>query len=226
MSLHYHGLPLTPFEMLDRLKGKHVCISFATARKKEVAWALKHAQSIMWDNGAFSAFTQGVTLDVQKFYRWVEPNLMHPHWAVVPDVINGTSKEQKKLLKGWPFDRALGAPVWHLGLPLHYLLYLADEWPRICLGSSDRYWKVGGMEWARRMDKAFDFLSSRRNTMPWIHGLRMLSQLGKRWPLASADSVNVARNFKSGWGKCPGCMSNKIDEVNNSVIWTPAVFRL
>lgn len=218
MALHYHGLPLTPMEKLELLVGKNVCISHATARPSQIDWALKNAQSIMWDNGAFTFHRSGEEFDLPAFYDWVGPKLGHPHWGVVPDVIGGTLEQQKALLATWPFPKSLGAPVWHLGMPLDYLLELCDEWPKVCLGSSEQYWKVGGEVWKQRMDETFDYLLAKRKHLPWLHGLRMLAQLKERWPLSSADSVNVARNFKSA-GKCPGCMANAIDACNPPLHW-------
>lgn len=220
MALHYHGLPLTPLATLyETFNGQNVCISYATARETNIDWALKHAQSVMWDNGAFSYYQKnGNDMDPNAFYAWLEGKLGHPHWAVVPDVIGGDVEKQREFLKTWPFRKELGAPVWHLGLDLDYLLELADEWPKVCLGSSAEYWQVGSPLWEARMDDAFDYLSSRRTSLPWLHGLRMLGQLHKRWPLSSADSVNVSRNYKSA-GKCPGCMANRINAVNPPLTW-------
>jgi hypothetical protein len=45
------------------------------------------------------------------------------------------------MVKTWPFPRALGVPVWHLGLPIDYLLELVDDWGRVALGSSGQYRK-------------------------------------------------------------------------------------
>jgi hypothetical protein len=205
--------------MLERLAGKNVCISYATTRPSNVYWARKHAQSIMFDNGAFSAFVSGLPFDYRGFYEWIEPHLGHPNWAVIPDVIDGSVDEQRALRATWPYDKSIGAPVWHLAAPLEYLLELVDEYPRVCFGSSGEYWKISkNGKWARRMDEAFDFLASKRTSLPWVHGLRMLSQLGNRWPLASADSVNVSRNY-TRVPECPGCMSHRIDMVNGPVKW-------
>lgn len=220
MALHYHGLPLTPYENLELVVGKNVCISHATTRKPQEQWALKNAQSVMWDNGAFTFYRSGQEFDLNAYYGWLEDKLGHPHWGVVPDVIGGTLEQQKDLLATWPYPKSLGAPVWHLGMPLEYLLELCDEWPKVCLGSSDKYWKVGGPEWHARMDETFDYLCSKRRVLPWLHGLRMLAQLTKEWPLSSADSVNVSRNYKTA-GKCPGCMANRIDAGNPPLRWTP-----
>lgn len=213
MTLHYHGLPLTPEIMLLDLGGRNVCISFATQRPKQVAISLKIMQSIMFDNGAFSAHTQGVPLDVPGFYAWIAPMLGHPNWAVVPDVIDGTVDDQLALLATWPFPKEFAAPVWHLDKPLDFLLHLVRRWPRVCLGSAGAYWQVGGPKWRQRMQEVFAFLRAELGYIPNLHGLRMLAQVGKEWPLGSADSVNTALNYARN-GEMPGVMASRIDRVN------------
>ena len=49
--------------------------------------------------------------------------------------------------------------------------------------------------------------------------LRGLSLGGTKYPFASADSVNVARNFK-GANKCPEIMARKIDSMQNPIRWS------
>lgn len=56
----------------------------------------------MLDNGAFSAKTRGLPFDLPGFYAWAEAHLAHPHWAVVPDVIDGTVEQQREMVKTWP----------------------------------------------------------------------------------------------------------------------------
>jgi hypothetical protein len=214
--IHYHGTPLTPRRELEKLAGEHFCVSYATPQDAD--WCLKNAQSVMWDNGAFTSFTKGKPFDKGGYIRWLEPRLGHPHWAVVPDVIGGDVKEQRTMLSDWPYPRTLSAPVWHLGLPIDYLLELCDEWPKVCFGSSAQYWKVGAIDWRRRVDLAFDALSRRHRHLPWIHMLRGLAQAGKRWPFASADSVNVARNFKNkGKEQCPLQMARRINAAQTPI---------
>lgn len=216
MTIHYHGTPLTPRIDLMKMAGKHFCVSFANPGDAE--WCLQHGQSVMWDNGRFTAFTQGKPVDDAKLYAWLESRLGHPHWAVVPDVIDGTVEQQRDLVKQWPFPKHLGAPVWHMGLDFDYLIDLADVWPRICFGSSGAYWQVGSPAWERRADEAFNHLE-RRGLRPWVHMLRGLAMCGDRWPFASADSVNVARNFKDT-PICPERMARRIDAVQCPVRWT------
>lgn len=210
MTIHYHGLPLTPEVMLLDLAGKHVCISFATARESQVATCLRLMQSIMFDNGAFTIHQRGGELDVEAYYAWLRPMLRHPHWAVIPDVIDGSEEQQRALVGTWPFHRSLGAPVWHLGLSLDYLRELALTWPRICLGSSGAYWSVGSPAWRSRMQEVGGIIDG---SDCQIHGLRMMNEAGKWWFLSSVDSVNVARNYKDR-EDMPGRMADRLDRVN------------
>lgn len=214
--LHYHGTPLTPRLELMKLAGKHFCVSFADPRDAD--WCLAHAQSVMWDNGAFTQFTKGKLVNWEDFYAWLEPRLGHPHWAVVPDVIDGTVEQNLNLIKQWPLPKNLSAVVWHMNEPINHLLHLLDlGFSKICFGSSGAYWQVGSEIWERRCDEAFNAMSQ-RGSLPWIHMLRGLALSGDRWPFASADSVNVARNYKDT-KICAERMARRIDAVQCPIKW-------
>ena len=213
--IHYHGTPLTPRSELQKLAGKHFCVSFAEPRDAD--WCLANGQSVMWDNGAFSMFTAGKAVDWAAYYKWLEPRLGHPHWAVIPDVIDGTEDANDTLVRHWPFSGLLGAPVWHTGEPIDRLIRLASEWPRVCFGSSGAYWQVGSVAWERRTDEAFNALA-RYGLRPWVHMLRGLALAGDRWPFASADSTNVARNYATEKVD-PERMARRIDAVQCPITW-------
>lgn len=215
--LHYHGTPITPRAQLERMAGRMFCVSFAA--QQDLATCLRIGQSVMFDNGAFSAKTRDLPFDRDGFYAWIEPHLAHPHWAVVPDVIDGTVEQQREMVATWPYRREFGIPVWHLGLPIDYLLEIADAWGRVCFGSAGAYWRIGTPAWCGRMDAAFNALVRTFGRVPWVHGLRMLGQADGPWPLASADSVNVGRSFKDGL-ICAECMAQRIDSVNPPTLWT------
>jgi hypothetical protein len=173
----------------------------------------------MLDNGAFSAKTRGLLLDRDGFYAWVEPLLTHPHWAVVPDVIDGSEDEQRQMVKSWPFRKEMGIPVWHLGLPISYLIELCDAWGRVCFGSAGEFWQIGTSKWCHRMDEAFNALvNAYGRQIPWVHGMRMLGQSSGPWPLASADSTNVALHHAEHL-ECAGCMAKRIDSTNPPTKW-------
>lgn len=216
--IHYHGTPITPMAQLERMAGRNFCVSFAAPQ--DLARCLRIGQSVMLDNGAFSAKTRGLPFDLDGFYAWAEPVLAHPHWGVVPDVIDGTEEQQREMVATWPFRREFGIPVWHLGMPIAYLIDLCDDWGRVCFGSAGEYWQIGTSKWSHRMDEAFNALvQSFGAQLPWVHGLRMLGQAQGPWPLASADSTNVAQNWKRDTG-CAECKAAPIDAINPPSLWT------
>jgi hypothetical protein len=227
LTIHYHGTPVTPREVLYTLAGKHFCCSLAEPRDADVCAQI--GQSVLYDNGAFTAHQQGKPIDEAALYSWLERRLVHPHRAVVLDRIGGDVEEQRAMVKRWPLPRELSWPVWHLDKPLDYLLELADTWPGVCLGSAGAFWNVGAPVWRERMVDVFEFLARRRAVMPHLHGLRMLGQCDDIWPLASADSVNVARNH-AGSNKAPKKdakrMAERIDSVQCPPRWYPPAQQL
>lgn len=80
--LHYHGTPLTPQHQLARMGGRNFCVPYP--RPESLAQCLR----------------------IGHFYAWIDPLLAHPHWAVVPDVIDGTVEEQRAMVATWPRDAA------------------------------------------------------------------------------------------------------------------------
>lgn len=222
MTIHYHGTPVTPRDQLWLLAGKNFCVSFAEPRDADIC--VRIGQSVMWDNGAFSLHTVGRAVDWTAYYQWLETRLGHPHWAVIPDVIDGDVDANAGLVRQWPFPKSVAAPVWHMAEPISVLLGFAQDFPRVCFGSSGAYWQVGSEAWCRRADEAFNELA-RRGPLPWVHMLRGMSVAGKRWPFASVDSANVARNWSSS-GQCPEAMARTIDAVQCPVKWTPTYQQL
>tara|TARA_R110000822_G_scaffold12802_4_gene45991 strand:+ start:523 stop:1185 length:663 start_codon:yes stop_codon:yes gene_type:complete len=216
--IHYHGTPITPRRELERLSGKHFCISYADPR--DANWAITNSQSIMWDNGAFSAYTRGKLFDKNGYISWLDNKLYGANWAVIPDVIDGTVEDQREYMSGWPYPKHLSAPVWHMHLPFDWLQELIDNYPRFCFGSSGEYWKVGTKDWSKRADEAWNIIS-KSNARPWVHMMRGLSLSKERWPFASADSTNVARNHKNRNNKkCPKAMCERIDSVQTPLVFT------
>lgn len=60
------------------------------------------------------------------------------------------------------------------------------------------------------MGEAFERLH-RRRYLPWVHGLRMLGQIGN-YPFGSADSTNVAQNYGVATG-CAHCHAKHVNSV-------------
>ena len=212
MTIHYHGTPITPNRVLiEEMAGAHFCVSFAAPSQVKLCHQL--GQSVMLDNGAFSVWKRGHEADWNAYYAWCEQWLVHPTtWAVIPDVIVGDERDNDGLLKQWPF-RDRGAPVWHMHETIARLEHLVREYPRVCIGSSGEYAEVMSEGWQRRMDQAWRRLGSAMT--PNVHMLRGLQLIRERWPFASVDSTDIARNhnrdgntaskMRARWdaGQCP-----------------------
>jgi hypothetical protein len=193
VTIHYHMTPITPVARLKRLAGRHFGVSFE--EPKQVRYVHEIGQTVMLDNGAFTAWRQGRPIkDWTPFYEWTDKWLDHPTtWAIIPDVIAGTLSEQERLIEQWPHgDR--GAPVWHTNEPLEHLLALCERWPIVCFGSTDDFGKLGSDPWRARIEEAFDALERVFKRVPRIHMMRGMGQCGDRWPFYSVDSSSVGQN--------------------------------
>lgn len=210
--IHYHGTPINPHFAMAPMAGRHFCVAWTDPRA--LPWCLSHGASVMLDNGAFSAWTRGASVDWTAFYQWATPHLRHPHWAVIPDVIDGDEAANDELLAACPLPRALSAPVWHMHESLERLARLAAAYPRICIGSSGEYATPGNAAWRSRIDAAWEVIPS----ATWVHMLRAMKEASEgAWPFASADSTNIARNHAGAMGRPaqePERMAMRIDARN------------
>jgi hypothetical protein len=175
------------------------------AHPEQLGVALDVCQSFAVDNGAFIAWRKGKPIeDWELYYQWVAEVHRYPQFdfAVIPDVIDGDEEANDALIDQWPWKDSkphVGAPVWHMHESLDRLDRLS-KWPRICIGSSGEYDKVGSGRWYARMLEVMGVLCN-RDGLPCckIHGLRMLNpDVFTRFPFSSADSTNIGRNIGLG----------------------------
>jgi hypothetical protein len=212
--MHYHGTPITPLTALYELAGRCFCVSHA--HPADVARCHQIGQSVMLDNGAFSKWKSGKETNWDSYYAWCEEWLSYATtWAIIPDVIDGGSQLQDAMIREWPFKHR-GAPVWHMDEPLDRLARLVDEWPKVCIGSTAEYAVVLSEGWERRMDEVFNRIA-RRHT-PWIHMLRGMQCLGRRWPFASVDSTDIAQNHHRQQNT-PRGMADRWDAIQCKAAW-------
>lgn len=203
--IHYHGTPFSGPETTHlALQGRHACVSFAAKECLPVIAEL--CQSFVLDNGAFSAWTRGQSLDIDGFRKWSAIWSRHPgcDWFLIPDVIDGSEADNDALLDGWGL---MGVPVWHMHESLDRLDRLVGDFRRVALGSSGDYARVGSRSWWRRMAEAMDVACDAAGyPRAKLHGLRMLDPtVFSHLPLSSADSTNVARNIgiDKAWDRGP-----------------------
>ncbi len=216
--IHYHGTPITPVAALYELAGRHFCVSHAAPQ--DVARVHQIGQSVMLDNGAFSAWKRGYEPSWGDYYDWADQWLAYPTtWAVIPDVVDGGSQLQDALLRQWPHgDR--GAPVWHMDEPLDRLLRLTDEWARVCIGSTAEFSEVLAPSWQRRMDELWTAVSARHRRLPWLHMLRGMQLSGRHYPFASVDSTDIAQNHHRAQN-APRKMADRWDAMQTPCKWHP-----
>lgn len=193
MTIKFHGTPITPNRVLiEGMAGAHFCVSHAAPSQVKLCHDL--GQSVMLDNGAYSVWKRGLAPDWDGYYAWCDKWLDYPTtWAVIPDAIEGDEDENDRLCRAWPF-RDRGAGVWHLHEGLQRLVALIDTFPRVCLGSSGQFAAVMSPAWQRRMDAAWREIERVFKRTPNIHMLRGLQLVRERWPFASVDSTDIARN--------------------------------
>ena len=218
--MHFHGTPITPISALYELQGRCFCVSHAAPG--DVARVHAIGQSVMLDNGAFSAWKHGHKPNWPKFYAWCNRWLDHPTtWAIPPDVIDAPSQEQDALLTDWPHGKRQAAPVWHMDEPIYRLLRLIDDgWSRVCIGSTADYAVVLSNAWQRRMDDTWDQIASTFGRTPPVHMLRGMQCSGMRWPFASVDSTDVAQNHHL-LHKSPRQIADRCDKMQCPGRWVP-----
>ena len=192
--IHYHGTPLTPIDALYSLAGRNFFVSHA--RPDDIRRVAAIASSFALDNGAFSQFKRGHKTDWKAYYAWCEEWLFPGTWAVIPDVIDAGTQEQDALIREWPHGHR-GAPVWHMDEPISRLVRLTEQWPRVCIGSSGECATIGTPHWWAQMSRAMRVVcNDDGQPLVKLHGLRMLNpEVFSRFPFASADSTNIARNI-------------------------------
>jgi hypothetical protein len=205
MTIHYHGTPITgggdeggtPNQvMIEVMAGAHFCVSHAAPSQVKLCHEI--GQSVMLDNGAFSVWKRGHTPDWGAYYGWCDRWLDYPTtWAVIPDVIEGDESDNDLLCRAWPHGRDKGAPVWHMHERIRRLIELLHTFPRVCIGSSGEYAEVLSGGWQRRMDEAWREIDRTFKRTPNIHMLRGLRLVRERWPFASVDSTDIARNHNT-----------------------------
>jgi hypothetical protein len=229
-KLTVFGLPLNPAHLLDQLEGHSFCVSYYHRHKlgRQLQQAISLVgddQLLLVDNGAFSAWRNGTTMDegywFDGFARWAIRILDACPQAVVviPDVIGGTVEENHQLaceftsalalVYGRPDLRDRCMAVWHMHEPVEYLTGMVEGgYQYLAIGSSGEYAKVGTPAWHARIREAFAALDDlcqegsgyRR---PHVHMMRAQS-MAHLYPFDSCDSCNVAVNHNTWKRVNPG----------------------
>ena len=229
--IHYHGGPLgKASQSHEFFRGRHSLISFRHQQELEVMTEVSH--SFIFDNGAYSVWKSGGTLDIHGYYKWVDDWRRHPgfDWALIPDVIEGSEDDNNSALDDWPFGFD-GVPVWHLNESLERLKLLAVSWPRIAFGSTSGMEPNSKSFWIR-MSQVMDAVCDKNGRpITKLHGLRMLNpDIFKRVPFASSDSCTCAlKSFMPGKrfgmylpkreSQRANVIADRIESYNSPPVW-------
>jgi len=209
--------------------GRHAMVSYAN--KDDIAVIADCCQSFVVDNGAFSIWRRGGTLDINGYIEWVREWHRHPgfDWALIPDVIDGSEEENKKLVENWSSD-IRGVPIWHFNESIDYLIFLAENFKFIAFGSAGEYSTVGTKKWWLRTQEALAAICVNGQPITKIHGLRMLDPgIFTRIPFSSADSTNAVQNAGSlsrfgmylppSRGQRAEIIAERIEQYNSAPCW-------
>lgn len=235
--IHYHGTPIggARQDVARFLVGRHALVPYP--RQDDIGPVAEFAQSFCFDNGAFSVWKRGETLDVEGYTRWAAEWARHPgfDWALIPDVIEGSEADNDALLRDWPQRlRDVGVPVWHMHESLGRLEALCGTWRTVALGSSGRWATPGTASWWQRMAEAMRVAcDDQGRPLARLHGLRMLDPaIFTRLPLASADSTNAAVNCGSldrfgiylppTAAQRAAVIAERIEQHSSAPAWAPA----
>lgn len=217
--IHYHGTPIggNHISAAKFLSGRHAFVSFA--RPDQITIVKNVCQSFAVDNGSFTTWKQGKTFSPDKYYNFIEKHKSHPafDFAVIPDLIDGSEKDNNTMLYDWPFKNYIGVPVWHMHESLSRLRKLAELYPKIAIGSSSQFKTPGTNLWNIRIKEAFNMITEEGEVICKVHGLRMLDpKIFTRFPFSSCDSTNVGRNVtnKKKWKS----MESLSDHVKATII--------
>lgn len=233
--IHYHGTPLggTRARGEEFAAGRFLLVPWK--RPEDLEMVASVSRGFILDNSAFSFWTSGEKPEWNGYLDWCRTVARNPrfNFALIPDVIDGTEKDNDDLLRiwdrggHWPI-RVEGCAVWHLHESFDRLKMLVQRFRWVAMGSSGEWSTPGTDDWRERMDEAFGVICDDDGfPRAKIHGLRMLrSDIVIRYPFASCDSTNAAQNgpregVKLGtdslWGSAN--IARKIEQVQSPSRW-------
>jgi hypothetical protein len=167
---------------------------------------IKNKVSLFIDSGAFSAWAQGVEIDIHEYIKFIKKYESLIDIYANLDVIgkgNDQSNEQaaKKTLENQKTMEAAGLhpmPVFHFGEPLGYLVYYIQNYKYVALGGSADKSGVRVIPW---LDKCFSEYICDDKGIPTVkvHGFGMTSlHTMIRYPWYSVDSTSWVATSRFG----------------------------
>ena len=238
--IHYHGTPLSgdTEQQVTFYRNRHALMSYATfCHKHQVITDV--CQSFCIDNGAYSFWKSGETVDWSEFYKWMEKWMSHPRFDFffIPDVIDGTEHDNNQLVASCrvPFNNKYQCcPVFHLGERLKRLDFFWElGFRRFAIGSTPGY-ELKSMNFWNEMRKIFEYICEDGIPRFKVHGLRMLDEeIIEKFPFSSGDSTSATlmATFDYKWEKYPyapvsksgraALVADRIERAQSPSFYTP-----
>lgn len=200
--IKYHGTPCSPMKVFyEAFTDRNVLIPYP--RPDDMKRAVGVCSKIILDNGAFSIWKKGISVDWNQFYLWVDKYIDRIEFFFIPDVIDGTEEENDHLIADYFLQgRTKGVPIWHVNESLDRLCRLIDSFDYIAFGSAGEYSQLNTIKWNSKIKEAMGVVcDSDGYPRVKIHMLRCLDpKIFTKYPFYSGDSTNVAMNHnRKGW---------------------------
>lgn len=171
----------------------------------------KKKVDLFLDSGAFSAWTQGVEIDIQQYIAFIKEHLDVISIYANLDVIGVGGKQPNRLtaertLENQKIMEKAGLhplPVFHFGEPIEYLQYYVDNYEYIALGVAGNF----GNALIPWLDDCFSNYICDKDGYPKVkpHGFAVTSiKIMKRYPWFSVDSTSWVITSRMGSIFVPG----------------------
>lgn len=195
MNVYFVGPPGSDFATFEQqMQGQRVLYSFATCRGLDVP---EGAAGYCLDSGAFTAWKQGRSIDIDRLTAWYERHDT-ADFKLTLDVIGGTEDQQKENLRILEKNGQDVVPVFHgPGLESwRWFDELCERYPLVAIGSVlPRNTNRTVEAWLHDIFKRIcDPVTGAPRVR--IHGLRMCVRMAE-FPFSSVDGsawVTAAKN--------------------------------
>ena len=192
--------PVEETSMQQLFKQGHKLHSYYHLFNLEKTWFEMNKQNkvnLFLDSGAFSAWTQGVEIDIQEYIEFIKEHEevieVYANLDVISTGKTGNKKSAELTLKNQRIMEEQGLnplPVFHYGEPLEYLQKYIDEYEYLSLGGMVPISNSQLIPW---LDNLWGEYLTDKKGMPKVkvHGFGLTSlKMMMRYPWYSVDSTS------------------------------------
>jgi len=179
---------LSPVQQLHRYECKNLLESYHYFNnEKQCAWTRYGGERVFLDSGAFSAFTQGVEIDLPKYCDFIKRNADIIEVASVLDAV-GNPQRTYENQKAMEAHGVAPLPCFHYGEDERYLERYVANYEYITLGGMVPISTPDLLNWLDHLWEKYLTDSAGRPRVK-VHGFGLtVIKLMKRYPWYSVDS--------------------------------------